>query len=77
MTQVEQILKQAQKLSPQERSVLIARLQAENRSGDTASQGRAWREIAGIAPGLMGGLDAQEWISRNRQVADGERTTVL
>ena len=77
MTEVEQILKQAQRLSPQERSLLIAHLQAANRSGDTASQGRAWREIAGIAPGLMGGLDAQEWISRNREVADAEGTTVL
>ena len=30
----------------------------------------SWLEIAGIAPGLLGGADAQEWISQSRREND-------
>lgn len=74
MTEVEQILKQAQKLSSQERSLIIARLQAQNSSSSTTRR-RAWREIAGTAPYLMRGADAQDWISENRLLEDRERAS--
>jgi hypothetical protein len=30
----------------------------------------SWLDIAGIAPDLLGGEDAQEWVSRSRREAD-------
>ena len=32
-----------------------------------------WRDAAGIAPNLLDGEDAQEWVSRTRREADEER----
>ena len=74
MTTLESILQQARQLSPEERLQLISRL-AES-DGDTHGETktrRHWREIAGIAPNLMQGADAQVWVSQNRREADEER----
>ncbi|MBM4031117.1 MAG: hypothetical protein FJ291_04950 [Planctomycetes bacterium] len=32
-----------------------------------------WMEMEGIAPDLMGGEDAQDWVSRTRQESDDHR----
>jgi hypothetical protein len=74
MTNVEQILKQAERLSPEDRALLISRLQASNLSPFTATPRRAWREIAGTARDLMQVMQVQDWISENRRIADRERS---
>lgn len=38
---------------------------------------RLWSEIRGIAPNLMGGEDAQEWVSRTRREGDEHREKQL
>lgn len=73
MTEVEHILKQVDRLSPEERLLLISHLQAANLPAATAAPRRAWGEIAGSAPDLMQGVDVQDWISDNRRMADRER----
>ena len=32
-----------------------------------------WMSLRGVAPGLLGGEDAQRWVSRSRQELDEER----
>jgi hypothetical protein len=32
-----------------------------------------WSQLAGAAPGLLGGQDAQEWVSGSRREADDAR----
>ena len=32
-----------------------------------------WMSVAGIAPGLLAGEDAQEWVSRSRRESDEHR----
>jgi len=32
-----------------------------------------WRDAAGIAPNLLDGEDAQEWVSRSRRESDEQR----
>lgn len=73
MTDVEQILKQAERLSPEARLLLISLLQAADLPHVRARPRRAWREIAGTAPDLTQGDDVQDWISDSRRIADRER----
>jgi hypothetical protein len=37
----------------------------------------SWMEIEGIAPDLLGGEDAQAWVSRTRREADESRDSAL
>ena len=74
MSEVEQILKRFERLSPEERSLLISHLQASHLSPSTGTPRRAWREIAGAAPDLMQVMHVQDWISENRRIADRERS---
>ncbi len=74
MTDVEQILKQAERLSPEDKSLLISHLQASNSSPSTSTPRRAWREIAGTAADLKQVMHVQDWISENRRIADRERS---
>ena len=36
-----------------------------------------WMSVRGIAPDLLGGEDAQEWVSRTRREADEHRDKQL
>ena len=38
-----------------------------------APAGHDWMSVRGIAPGLLDGNDAQQWVSRSRQEADAGR----
>jgi len=68
----EQIVKS---LPPAERRRLAQRI-VDDLPGPEPSEGAAceernrWMPMAGIAPGLLGGEDAQEWVSRTRREAD-------
>jgi hypothetical protein len=46
---------------------LIAYLAQHARQKEGTQETYYWRDIAGIAPDLMKGQDAQEWISQVRQ----------
>jgi hypothetical protein len=74
MTKLEDVLRQARQLSPEEKSQLISHLlESDGDSYNKTESRRRWREIAGIAPNLMQGQDAQAWISQNRREADAKR----
>jgi hypothetical protein len=71
----EQIVKS---LPPGERRRLAKRimddLPAPERDESAGSEERHdWMSMAGIAPNLLGGEDAQEWVSRTRREADEHR----
>jgi hypothetical protein len=36
-----------------------------------------WQDVRGIAPNLLGGEDAQEWVSRTRRESDESRAKAL
>lgn len=74
MSEVERVLQEAQQLSPRDQLLLVSRLVESVREsyGETTPR-RRWREIAGAAPDLMQGTDAQEWVSQQRRRADAER----
>lgn len=77
---VDEIYKQVQTLPVEVRLQLVERI-----THDLATQGadgqpkkrRLWSEIRGIAPNLLGGEDAQEWVSRTRREGDEHREKQL
>ena len=69
----EQIVK---RLSPAERLRLVERIVHDlPQQPDEASSSERydWLSMAGIAPNLLDGEDAQEWVSRTRREADEHR----
>lgn len=38
---------------------------------------RKWRDIGGLAPDLLAGEDAQEWVSRTRAESDRQRESAV
>ena len=63
-------------LSEEEQDRLLALMQVARRARDDEPEitlGRSWLEIRGIAPSLLGGEGAQEWVSRGRREADAAR----
>jgi hypothetical protein len=46
---------------------------AENGAASTPAERYDWMSVRGIAPDLMQGEDAQEWVSRSRREADESR----
>lgn len=70
---VEQVYEQHVKpLQPGEQLRLVEKIVHELAgSGSPRTQPRrSWREIRGIAPNLLEGEDAQEWVSRSRREDD-------
>ncbi len=66
------------RLSPPERLRLVERiahdLSAVPPEGRVAPEGGYdWMALAGAAPNLLGGEDAQEWVSRTRRESDERR----
>ena len=75
---LEEIMRQVDRLSPDESRQLLEYLtQKTDQSGLVVRAGRSWLELEGIAPGLMGGEDAQEWVSRTRRESDESREKQL
>ena len=54
----------------------IAPEQVRQSAGRNAGR-RDWMSIRGIAPNLLGGEDAQEWVSRTRREGDEHREQQL
>ena len=72
---LEDIIRRAEALTPDEQIELIAHLVHElaQQTDDAESARRDWSEIHGIAPDLLGGEDAQSWVTRGRREADEDR----
>lgn len=71
-----QLIKQADTLSPDEQLRLAAYL-VERARQTCASTRRKWHQIRGLARTSLFGEDAQIYISRIRREADEHRTSVL
>lgn len=62
-----EILQTVPRLTHAELLELIAYLAQQARQTATPPTTYYWRDIAGIAPNLLGGQDAQEWVNKTRQ----------
>lgn len=72
---LDELVESAERLSPDERRVLIERLEAGLRKEQGAPEERPrWEDLAGTAPYPLCGEDAQAWVSRTRAESD-ERLT--
>lgn len=75
---LQELLRQAEQLTPEERLELISRLADQLRVQTTAPKAkRKWSDLKGMAPYPLLGEDAQEWVSRTRQEGDDHREHLL
>ena len=66
--ELREVMKQADALSPDEQLYLITYLTQRLRRCEIKRQPRrSIKDLRGIAPNLLGGMDAQEYISRMRR----------
>jgi hypothetical protein len=73
---IDQVAELAAKLSLTEQEQLARRLLKAITPNELESESARrydWQSIRGIAPGLLGGEDAQQWITRTRREADENR----
>ena len=69
---LEQILQEIEQLSPEEQKQLSERLAERIKTFETVGQPkRSWQELRGIAPNILGGRDAQEWVNELRDEWEG------
>jgi hypothetical protein len=69
------LMRQSNSLTNDEKMDLIMHLTRQLKQANKPS--RKWSEICGIAPNLMQGEDAQEWVSRTRREATEHREQVI
>lgn len=68
---LDELIKQADSLTPDEQLRLIAHLAERAREAYTSSRPRRqWQEICGAAQHPLVGEDAQNWVSRTRRESD-------
>ena len=74
MTLYNDLIRQTEKLTPEEQLRLIAYL-AEQARKSTRQQPppKRWQDIKGAAPYPLVDEDAQNWVSRTRQASDTQR----
>jgi hypothetical protein len=74
---LEQILQEIEQLSPEEQKQLSERLAERIKTFKTVGQPkRSWQELRGIAPNILGGKDAQEWVNELRDEWEGREIRV-
>jgi hypothetical protein len=68
MSNLQDLLKQANSLTYHEQKILLTLLDEQIKQQQTESNkaSRQWRSIRGSAPNLLNGEDAQVWVSRLR-----------
>jgi hypothetical protein len=72
---LEEIMREADALPPEEQLRLIAHLAEKTRKAyGTLPMKRQWRELRGATTYPLVGEDAQDWVSRTRKESEGERT---
>ena len=73
---VDQLATLAEQLAPADRLRLVERIVHDLAALPAANEPRPrhdWMALRGIAPNLLGGEDAQEWVSRTRREGDEQR----
>lgn len=73
---LQNLMRQADSLSPDEQLRLAEYLLSRART-TRARPTRRWQDLCGIAPNLLGGEDAQEWVSHGRRESDRHRKVQL
>lgn len=73
-TELDELIRKAERLSPDDRLRLLEHL---SRTVSPGNVGRQWREIRGAAPYPLLGEDAQAWVSRTRREGDEHRQNHL
>ena len=69
-----EILQSIPRLTHAEILELIAYLAQQAKQTDTSQETYYWGDIGGIAPDLLEGQDAQEWVSQVRQDWDRDQS---
>lgn len=64
---LDEILQTIPRLSHSEVLDLIAYLAQQAKQMDSPQETYYWRDLAGIAPDLLKGQDAQEWVNEGRR----------
>jgi hypothetical protein len=70
---LQEVLKQAEHLSVGDRLELIQRVAEglkQTQQEKEPKPKRSWRELRGLAPNVLGGQDAQEWVNELRSEWD-------
>lgn len=66
-----ELIKRAEQLEPEEQLALIAYLAGTSLPASRGARTRRpWSDLLGAAPNLLGGEDAQAWVSRERALWD-------
>lgn len=76
VTTVDRIYEQTRRLAPGERLRLVERIVHDlsvGAEGLDVQPRPSWNDVRGIAPDLLGGEDAQEWVTRTRRESDETR----
>lgn len=71
---LQDLMKQVDELSTDEQLRLLVYVAERARQGVERPK---WSDICGIAPDLLDGQDAQEWVSRSRREASERRESLL
>lgn len=76
-TDYERVLREAERLRPDQQRALIeqltSRLRASEEHEGQEKERPRWEDFEGTAPYPLCGEDAQEWVSRTRKEADDGR----
>jgi hypothetical protein len=73
-TELDELIKRTEGLSPEDRQRLLEHL---SHNVSTGKVHRQWREIRGAAPYPLVDEDAQTWVSRTRHEGDEHRESQL
>ena len=63
----QKIVREVEKLSPQNQQKLVARLAQRLRQGQREKKSRDWAKLYGLGKGLWEGEDAQAYVTRLRE----------
>lgn len=71
---LEQVLQEIEQLTIEEQLEVISHAteQVKRRRLTQHNPKRSWQELRGIAPNLLNGQDAQEWVNQLRREQDDE-----
>jgi len=76
--ELDELVKKAETLKPDEQLLLISRLADKIRGMyQSPRRRRKWSEICGSVPYPLAGEDAQAWVSRSRREGDEHRERQL
>jgi hypothetical protein len=75
---LQDVLKQVERLAPEERLELIQKVAEGLKTEAASAKPRPkWSDLRGMAPYPLMGEDAQAWVSKTRQESDAHREQVL